>query len=291
MHGGRWTIGNVTVTRIAEMETSGGMRFLLPQATREAVREIDWLYPHFADEEGRLKMSIHALIIEVPARPGAEARRIVVDTCLGNDKTRANPHWTGLQTDFLKDLAEAGIERETIDTVLCTHLHVDHVGWNTMLVDGTWVPTFPNARYLIAKPEYDHWSGDDDPEQVQIMADSVEPVFAAGLVDLVETSEVICDELRLVPTLGHTPGHVSIEINSNGERALITGDFVHHPCQMAHPDWAAQVDTDSVQSTQTRRAVFSDLADAPVLIIGTHFAAPSAGHLKADGSVWRLEVE
>lgn len=291
MHGGKWTIGDVTVTRIVEMETTGGMRFLLPQATREAVREIDWLTPHFADEEGRLKMSIHALVIEVPARGEAAARRIVVDTCLGNDKTRANNHWTNLQTDFLKDLEVAGFARETIDTVLCTHLHVDHVGWNTMLVDGKWVPTFPNARYLMARPEYEHWSRDGDPEQVQIMADSVDPVFEAGLVDLVETTEVICEDLRLVPTLGHTPGHVSIEIKSKGESALITGDFVHHPCQMAHPDWAAQVDTDPVQSTQTRRAVFSEFADTSVLIIGTHFATPSAGHLKADGDAWRLQVE
>ena len=291
MHGGRWTIGDVTVTRIAEMETTGGMRFLLPQATREAIREIDWLQPHFADAEGRIKMSIHALVIEVPARGDVPGRRIVVDTCLGNDKTRANSHWTNLQTDFLKDLEGAGFAPQTIDTVLCTHLHVDHVGWNTMLVEGTWVPTFPNARYLMAKPEYDHWSSDDDPEQRQIMADSVAPVFEAGLVDLVETTAAICDEIRLVPTLGHTPGHVSIKIESQGESALITGDFVHHPCQMAHPDWAAQVDTDPVQSTQTRREVFADLAGTPTLVIGTHFAAPSAGYLKADGDVWRLEVE
>lgn len=291
MHGGRWTIGDVTVTRIAEMETTGGMRFLLPQATPEALRAIEWLTPHFADEEGRMKMSIHALVIEVPRRGEAPGRRIVVDTCLGNDKKRANKHWTNLQTEFLKDLEDTGFAPETIDTVLCTHLHVDHVGWNTMLVEGKWVPTFPNARYLMAKPEYDHWSRDDDPEQREIMADSVEPVFEAGLADLVTTTEVICDEVRLVPTLGHTPGHVSIEIESKGERALITGDFVHHPCQMAHPNWAAQVDTDPQQSTRTRREVFSQLAGTGTLVIGTHFAAPSAGHLKADGKVWRLDVE
>lgn len=177
MHGGKWTIGDVTVTRIVEMETSGGMRFLLPQATREAIRGIDWLYPHFADEEGRLKMSIHALVIEVPARGKAPARRIVVDTCLGNDKPRANKHWNNLQTAFLKDLEAEGFAPDTIDTVLCTHLHVDHVGWNTMLVDGKWVPTFARARYLMAKPEFEHWSREGDAEQRQLMADSVEPVL------------------------------------------------------------------------------------------------------------------
>lgn len=290
MHGGKWTIGDVIVTRIVEMETTGGVRFLLPQATREAIGEISWLSPHFADEEGELKMSIHALIIEVPGKEG-KGRRIVVDTCIGNDKTRGMPPWNNLQTEFLKDLNAEGFAPETIDTVLCTHLHVDHVGWNTMLVDGNWVPTFANARYLMARPEYDHWTREGDDEQRQVMSDSVEPVFEAGLVDLVETTEVVCDEVRLVPTHGHTPGHVSILIESKGERAMITGDFVHHPCQMAHPDWAAVVDTDPSQSTAMRRKVFSEHAGKPVLIIGTHFASPSAGYLKEDGDAWRLQVE
>lgn len=219
MHGGKWTIGDVTVTRIVEMETTGGMRFLLPQATREAILDIDWLRPHFASEEGRIKMSIHALVVEAPGK------RIVIDTCLGNDKTRAMQKWNNLQTDFLKDMESEGFAPETIDTVLCTHLHVDHVGWNTMLVEGKWVPTFPNARYLMARPEFEHWTREGDGEQRQVMADSVEPVFEAGLVDLVSTTEVICDEIRLVPTHGHTPGHVSVLISSKGERALITGDW------------------------------------------------------------------
>lgn len=284
MNGGKWTIGDVTVTRIVEMETTGGMRFLLPQATRQALLEINWLRPHFISEEGRLKMSIHALVVEAPGR------RIVIDTCLGNDKTRANRNWNNLQTEFLKDMTAEGFAPETIDTVLCTHLHVDHVGWNTMLVDGKWVPTFANARYLMAKPEFEHWTEEGDAEQRQLMADSVEPVFDAGLVDLVSTTEAVCDEIRLVPTHGHTPGHVSILISSKGESALITGDFVHHPCQMAHPDWAAEVDTDQAQSTRTRQEMFSEYADTPLLVIGTHFATPSAGHLKTDGEVWRLEV-
>lgn len=200
-------------------------------------------------------------------------------------------NWNHLQTDFLKDLVAAGFARESIDTVLCTHLHIDHVGWNTMLVDGKWVATFPNARYLMAKPEFDHWTDEGDSEQRQVMADSVEPVFEAGLVDLVSTTERICDEVRLVPTHGHTPGHVSVLIESQDESAMITGDFVHHPCQMAQPDWAAMVDTDPKQSTQTRRDTFSEYAGTKTLIIGTHFASPSAGYLKADEDVWRLEVE
>ncbi len=140
----KWQIGDVTVTKIVELETTGGSRFILPQATREAILPISWLIPHFADEEGRLKMSIHALIVEAPGR------RIIVDTCLGNDKKdRRIPTWNDRQGRFLEDLAAAGFARETIDTVLCTHLHVDHVGWNTMLVEGHWVPTFPKSALPV----------------------------------------------------------------------------------------------------------------------------------------------
>ena len=139
----KWRVGDVTVTKIVELEVTGGSRFILPQATREAVLPIAWLQPDFADEAGRLKMSIHAFVIETQ-RGKAGNRRIVVDTCLGNDKqNRRIPTWNQLQTNFLADLAAAGYPRETIDTVVCTHLHVDHVGWNTMLVDGCWVPIFP----------------------------------------------------------------------------------------------------------------------------------------------------
>ena len=137
----KWRIGEVTVTKIVELEVTGGSRFILPQATYEAVLPIGWLQPDFADERGRLKMSIHALVVETH-----RSRRIIVDTCLGNDKeNRRIPTWNKLQTSFLADLAAAGYARETIDTVVCTHLHVDHVGWNTMLVDGNWVPTFPEC--------------------------------------------------------------------------------------------------------------------------------------------------
>ena len=285
MNGGKWTIGDVTVTRIVEMETTGGTRFLLPQATPDEIRNIDWLFPKFASEKGKLKMSIHALIVEAPGR------RIIVDTCIGNDKQRAMKDWTNLQTNFLQDLSDEGFTPDSIDTVLCTHLHVDHVGWNTMLVDGKWVPTFPNAKYLMARKEFEHWSTEGDDDQRQIMRDSVEPISEAGLVSLVDTNEVICNEVRLIPTHGHTPGHVSIRIESKGETAIITGDFVHHPCQFARPDWAAAIDTDPTESTATRHREFSEHAESSTLIIGTHFATPTAGYIKQDGDVWRLETD
>jgi glyoxylase-like metal-dependent hydrolase (beta-lactamase superfamily II) len=282
----KWTIGDVTVTKIVELEMTGGSRFLLPQATREAVLPIAWLRPHFADEEGRLRMSIHSFIVETPAR------RIVVDTCLGNDKTgRRIPHWNDRGGPFLADLEAAGFPAESIDTVLCTHLHVDHVGWNTRLVDGRWVPTFPRARYLMGRAEYAHWSSvQDRPDMADILADSVTPIIEAGLATMVETNERICDEISLIPTLGHTPGHVSVMIQSQGEQALITGDFVHHPCQMAHPEWNTLADSDPDQGIETRRRMFRRLAGTPVLIIGTHFAGATAGRLVADGDGYRLDV-
>jgi glyoxylase-like metal-dependent hydrolase (beta-lactamase superfamily II) len=287
----KWRIGAVTVTKIVEMEVTGGSRFILPDATYEAVLPLTWLQPDFADERGRLKMSIHALVVETPSR------RIVVDTCLGNDKqNRRIPTWNNLQGPFLADLAAAGFPRESIDTVLCTHLHVDHVGWNTMLVDGpggakTWVPTFPRARYLMGRVEFEHWRNQHDRDDMEaVFADSVKPVHDAGVVDLVETDHRVCDEISLTPTIGHTPGHVSVRIRSQGEEALITGDFMHHPCQIARPDWSSTADSDPTEAQQTRERMLTQLSDIPILVIGTHFAGRTAGHVVCDGTAFRFAV-
>lgn len=280
-----WQIGDIKITRIVEMQVTGGSRFILPEATREAVLPITWLAPHFMDEEGRLIMSIHALVLET------SDRRIIVDTCLGNDKVRDIPNWNMLQGPFLEDLSEAGYARDTIDTVLCTHLHVDHVGWNTMLVDGKWVPTFPNARYLMGKKEYRYWTEEADEGQYgDIMTDSVLPVFDAGLVDLVDIDYQITDEIWLEPTPGHTPGHVSVHIKSRGEEALITGDCFHHPCQIAKPEWSSSADYDAAEGVVTRNKLLEKYTDEAVLIIGTHFATPTAGHLKRDGDQFWLQA-
>lgn len=280
----QWQIGDVTVTRIVELD-SLAMAFVLPDATPDACRGIDWLRPHFMHDDGRLKGSIQAFVIETPDR------RLIVDTCIGNDKDRLPmKRWHMMQTDFLNDLAAAGFPRETIDTVLCTHLHVDHVGWNTMWDGERWQPTFASARYLIAATEFVHWRDQqDDASNRQVFADSVAPVFDAGLVDLVDTGHRISDEIDLVPTHGHTPGHVSVRIRSRGEEALITGDFVHHPCQFAHPEWASGFDTDSSESTATRHRMFDAYAGTPTLIIGTHFSGVTAGRIVRDGSVYRLD--
>ena len=170
-----WQIGDIKVTRVVEMEVVGGSRFILPDATRDACLPYSWMQPHFMDDSGNLVMSIHALVIEVGDR------RIIVDTCIGNDKERSIPNWSNLQTNFLKDMENIGYPVESIDTVLCTHLHVDHVGWNTRLVNGEWVPTFENARYLIGEDEWAYWDTNEDPTSYgNVMDDSVRPVIDAG---------------------------------------------------------------------------------------------------------------
>jgi glyoxylase-like metal-dependent hydrolase (beta-lactamase superfamily II) len=280
-----WQIGDVKITRIVESELPVAHKHsFLKQATPDALREMPWLYPHFVTGDGAMVLSIHALLVDAPGV------KLVVDTCIGNDKARALLRGQKLQTDFLKHIAQAGFPREKVDAVICTHLHVDHVGWNTMLDGGKWVPTFPNARYLFGKTEYDYWMKEGSGENLEIMADSVTPVVEAGLVQQVGMDHRISPELRLVPTPGHTPGHVSVVIESKGETAVITGDMIHHPCQFARPDWLSAFDADQAAANARRHTMFKEWADKPILVIGTHFAAPTAGHIKSDGNAYRFEI-
>jgi len=286
-----WNIGRVKITQIVEL-TFEGLDAFLPDATPEAVLPIDWLQPHFITPAGVLRFSIHALVIDTGTR------RIIVDTCVGNHKPREFfPDWHMLHTDFLNDLSAAGYPRDTIDTVLCTHLHLDHVGWNTMLKDEKWVPTFANARYLIERGEFAYLNDEAESPDVEewlrdmnrsVMADSISPIVDAELVELVDCDQQICDEVRLIPTPGHTIGHVSVLITSEGESALITGDFIHHPCQLAHPEWAVTTDFDQAQSTATRNATFAQFSDTPTLLIGTHWPEPTAGTVVRSGDHYRL---
>ena len=282
-----WKIGQVTVTRIVETEMPVAYHEkhpFLPEARPEALAEIPWLYPHYVTPEGALRLSIHALLVEAPGL------RLVVDTCIGNDRPRRFIGRQPLATDFLQQMEKAGWSRDSVDAVVCTHLHVDHVGWNTMLEGDQWVPTFPKARYLIGRKEYEHWMAEGDEEQHIILGDSIAPIFEAGLAELVDMDHRLSPEIALVPTPGHTPGHVSVAITSQGERALITGDFMHHPSQIARPHWCPPFDSDTAQSTATRKAVLEDLADGPTLVIGTHFAAPTAGRIVRDGDAYRFDA-
>jgi len=280
----RWRVGDVTVSKVVELELAGKVTWILPDATRENLLRDAWLRPHFVNERGDALLSVHAFVVE------SLGRRIVVDTCIGNDKHLAIPGWNQRQGPFLSDLAAAGFPADSIDTVLCTHLHVDHVGWNTRLENGRWVPTFRNARHLWSRREYEHWTKHGSSDYEQVLAESVRPVFDAGLVDLVADDSLVTDEVRLEPTPGHTPGHVSVHITSRGEEAVITGDLMHHPVQIAHPDWGSSADVDGPQALATRTSFLRRYAGRPVLVLGTHFAGPTGGRLVRDGDSLRLEV-
>jgi glyoxylase-like metal-dependent hydrolase (beta-lactamase superfamily II) len=279
----QWRVGKVKITKVVELETVGSTRFILPLATPEEIQKLPWLVPQYANEEGRLKMSIHSLVVET------SSRRIVVDTGLGNDKQGRNvPTWNDRKGPFLETLTAAGFAPDSIDTVLCTHLHVDHVGWNTKLSGGKWVPTFANARYLFGKTEYEYWRDHrEEADKVAVFNDSVRPIVDAGKADLVASDHRLTDEIALIPTPGHSPGHMSVLIASDGETGLLTGDVAHHPCQMAHLDWSSTADSDPVQSTVTRRELFSRFADTPTLVIGGHF---NAGHIRRDGDAFKFMV-
>lgn len=280
-----WQVGEVSIARVVETEgTIMSAAVLLPEATPEKVLPIGWLRPHFIDAQGQLISSIHALLVR------SQGQRIVIDTCLGNDKPRAVPQWNQRQGSFLADIAAAGFPREEVDFVVCTHLHPDHIGWNTMLVDGRWLPTFPNARYLFAAREWEHLERQPPSGIGDYAGDSVRPVIEAGLADLVEPGFHLTDEVWLESTPGHSPGHVSVRIASRGAHAVVTGDLMHHPCQIARPHWSSPFDFDREQALDTRRAFISRYGDAPVLVIGTHFAAPTAGYIVAGDEGWWLQT-
>ena len=177
--------------------------------------------------------------------------------------------------------------------MLCTHLHFDHVGWNTRKVDDKWVPTFPNARYLFGRREWDHWKEmpRDGGVLSQHLVDAIQPIFDAGLVELIEPDHRISDEISLFPTPGHTPGHVSVHISSQGRDAVITGDLMHSPVQMAEPDLHGNFDMDPETGCKTRRKFLETYENRKALIIGSHFCDPTVGYIVADERNWRFETE
>ena len=277
----KWKIGATTITQLVEIRDDSGAVPVLPDATPENLATIPWLAPNFVTPDGKIILNIQMLIVETPQR------RIVVDTCIGNDKTLAMEAWANMQGPLLRQMQELGYAPESIDNVICTHLHVDHVGWNTTKKAGRWVPTFPNARYVAVGSEVEHWRGVED-HFGPVFQESVQPVLDAGQADLVAPDHRLGDDLWLEPTPGHTPGHVSVHIASNGEEAVISGDMLHHPCQIARPDWCSPFDMDGAQALATRRALLERYADRPVLFFGTHFADPVGGRIVRDGTTYRL---
>jgi glyoxylase-like metal-dependent hydrolase (beta-lactamase superfamily II) len=276
-----WNIGQVTVTRVEEVVTYVDADVLMPDFTPALlVPHRDWLIPHFfSDRNDKMALSIHSFVVV------SQGKVIVVDTCVGETE-RPLPN----DLDF-PDRLDAAIDGglAAVDVVLCTHLHFDHVGWNLRSVGDEQVPTFPNARYLFARTEVEHTRTDD---HMAVLEPSIDPLFDAGLADLIETDHVLTDEVRLIPTPGHTRGHVSVFIESEQATGLITGDMTHTPLQFAVPELAASAfDVDSAQSTQTRRDIIERFADSDTLVLGTHFAPPTAGHLRRGADTVRFTTE
>lgn len=279
-----WQIGEVNVTRIVESDDLWEPTRLVPNASRETVLEHDWVLGPFADAEtGEIRLSINTFALQV----GDE--KIVIDTCGGNDKVRpGSPKLHLQQTDYLDRLAASGFPPEEVTAVVCTHLHVDHVGWNTMLIGDRWEPTFPNARYLFGETEWDHWRA--EPQIYgDVVGDSVRPVIDAGQASLIGSDHILNDLVWLEPTPGHTPGHHSVRISSGDDDAVITGDIFHSAVQIEHPDWPSAPDVDPVQAAATRRAFFERYCDDHTTVLATHLGGPGCGLLRSFGDGWRLD--
>ncbi len=284
------TIGDVGISTIIERE--GPWRRpddFFPQVDAAAMAaRISELEPFLFDREsGKLHCTYQSFLVRTPHHT------VLIDTCTGEDKPGRWPElYSFPQRLWLDNFNAAGIAPEDIDFVFCTHLHVDHVGWNTRLVDGRWVPTFPNARYVFSRREFDYWEGGQDAPSDHSDApfkDSVLPVVEAGQAVLVDDDHAIDDALYLTPSPGHTPGHVCVNVASRGTRALFTGDMMHHPLQCLEPDWSTRFCFDQAQAARTRRAVLSECAESGILVVPAHFPTPTAGHVKSAGNSFRFK--
>ena len=229
----------------------------------------------------QLIMSFHSYVVKTPSGT------LLVDTCVGNHKDRpALAEWHMRDGPYLSRLARAGVTPEEISFVCCTHLHADHVGWNTQLKDGRWVPTFPNARYLFAAEEVAYWeqfhAADPDNRYRRAWEDSVMPVLEAGQVDRVASDAELLHGINLRPAPGHTPGNVVIEVDDGRRRAVLCGDTVHHPVQIEHPEWSSNFCSDPVRSALTRRDLLARMADTGTVLLPAHFATPTAVTIVSD---------
>jgi glyoxylase-like metal-dependent hydrolase (beta-lactamase superfamily II) len=281
-----WQIGDIWITPIVEMDASGAIQEIIADARPADIARAPWLTRDHLDDSGHLNGVIQCLLIEV------EDTFILVDTCVGNGKQRQGPTWNDLHTDFLDRLCRVLPSPDDVSRVVSTHLHFDHVGWNTHAVDGVWEPTFVNARYLVSDGEFRYWQSRSASAAGDHRAgfdDSIVPVAEAGLLHLVGDDAVVTDGIRLVPSPGHTPHHVSVLLESRGHSALITGDAIHHPCQIAYPDWSTISDFDQHQARVSRKALLDRCAGSGTLLIGSHFAAPAIGRVRKNSAGYALE--
>jgi glyoxylase-like metal-dependent hydrolase (beta-lactamase superfamily II) len=258
---------------------------LMPNLTPEILADgRTWLGPEFIDPKAEVVfLSFHSYVVKTPRHT------ILVDTCCGNHKSRESmPAWHLLDTPYLGELAALSLRPEDIDVVLCTHLHADHVGWNTKLLDGKWVPTFPNARYIMGQQEYQHWHrlhSENPPMPVNrgSFADSVLPVVESGQAIMVPSDFQVDVELGegvwLEASPGHSPGHVSVHVTGGGRHALLSGDAIHHPVQLTHPHLSIAADFDRAQAVATRRDILERYADTSTVLLTAHFPEPTVGRI------------
>jgi glyoxylase-like metal-dependent hydrolase (beta-lactamase superfamily II) len=270
-------VGNITIHPIVEQE--GAFFEILkffPALTKEVLDENrGWMQPRFMSAKDELMLCIQSYLVETPHH------KILIDTCVGNDKPRpARPFWNMMKSDrFEKSLAATGVGVGDIDFVMCTHLHVDHVGWNTRLENGRWVPTFPKARYVFADRELEYWTKrqKDDPAACPWVTDSVLPIVAANRVDIVKSAFNFNDLVTLIPTPGHTIDHYSVQVGKPGADAIITGDMIHSPLQARYPEFGMMSDYNSPQAGRSRRELFGRFCDTSTLMCTAHFPTPSTG--------------
>lgn len=271
-------LGDVTVARVEEMH--GPIMptdQFFPDLPERAWKEYrDLLVPdHLGAEDAMVITAMQTWVVR------SDDRTILIDTGVGNDKVRPGVEpWDHMSLDYLGNLARAGVQPEDVDLVINTHLHLDHIGWNTRLVDGDWVPTFPNATYLMPKVDFDYWSPDNNPNiaggiNENAFEDSIAPVFAAGQVHLWETSHAIDANLRLEAAPGHTPGASVVTLSSGDDRALFAGDIMHTPLQVAHPDHNSCFDLDPAQSRATRLRLLGWAAENNALVLPAHLSGRS----------------
>lgn len=273
-------VGAVTITPVVQFHYRVHPLRFFPDLDLATLDEDAWyLRPPYC-EDGLLVVDMGAFVVRTPQRT------ILVDAGVGNGKPRPNPHFDDRDDDWFAALHRAGAPPEEIDTVVFTHLHVDHVGFATRFDGAAWVPTFPHARHLTTAAELEHWTGSSAAGDIarlgDYIGDSVLPLRDAGVLALVEPDLAICDAVRLVPAAGHTPGNVSVEVSSGGRRAVFAGDMVHHALQLAFPERSTDFCVDAGGASEARQELLRDIADRDVLLFPAHFPDSAPGRVVTD---------
>jgi glyoxylase-like metal-dependent hydrolase (beta-lactamase superfamily II) len=283
-----FTFGDIRIDRVVELECPiRPARVFLPSLTQDMLDENrHWLRPDALDAQDWLVLCFQSYVIRTPRHT------ILVDTCIGNDKDRVSLHPRFHRKSdgaYMRALAQAGLGVEYIDLVLCTHLHVDHVGWNTRLQDGRWAPTFPSARYLFSETEFRFWEERNARAPVLPFADSVLPVVEAGRHSFVRSDVALDDHVRLLPTPGHTPDHFSVLFGKGRDDGVITGDLIHSPLQARHPELWMKDDVDPDAATVTRRAFLERFCETGTVCCASHFPSPSLTRIGRWGDGFRCD--